>query len=183
MPSQIPSSMPGMDGRFREMAGMASEYLGRNGSDICLIWSDVNLYVEEKTEEESRGKKEAAARVGNIAPAMLPVFSRDVRCLQGTGGRCGRSLRPYRLVPCTPVQSAEIGVGAAGARQSNVVNRGAAGVQNVVLSRCLVRPSSRKIASATLPCTSCFPSSKTARGGASGSSGHLSIMQSSSLGR
>lgn len=37
MPSQITSSMSGMEGRFRDMAGMASEYLGRNGSDICLV--------------------------------------------------------------------------------------------------------------------------------------------------
>jgi hypothetical protein len=43
IPSQIPSSTPGMDGRFREIVGMASEYLGKNGNDICLVLSDVNL--------------------------------------------------------------------------------------------------------------------------------------------
>lgn len=79
------------------------------------------------------------------------------------------ALRICSLGSTAPGKSGEIGVGAAGTRQSDVVNRGAAGAQNVVLSRCLVRPSSRKIASATTPYpavdgTSCSPSSKTARG-------------------
>lgn len=74
MPSQIPSSMSGMEGRFRDMAGTASEYLGRNGSDICLMYSDVNLDGAKSVGEDSRVRNEEAARVGNIAPAMLPVF-------------------------------------------------------------------------------------------------------------
>jgi hypothetical protein len=85
MPSQMPSRIPGRDGRLREIAGMASEYLGKNGSDSCLMWSDASLYVENN-EEGDRGKSEEVALVGNIAPVMLPVCGRDVGRPQGTRG-------------------------------------------------------------------------------------------------
>lgn len=68
IPSQIPSSSDGMDGRFRDIAGRAMAYFGRNGRDICLVHSDANVL------EESRGRRELAARVDSIAPAMSAVF-------------------------------------------------------------------------------------------------------------
>lgn len=160
MPSQIPSSMSGMDGRFREMAGTASEYLGRNGSDICLMYRNVNLYEERNVGEASRGRKEEAARVGNIAPAMLAIFDREARCLRGVVDTAWEFID---WAAYTTGDGMDIGFGAAGARQSICCHWGA----DVVLSRYLVRPvvpSSRKITSATLPSKSCFPRPKTARG-------------------
>lgn len=65
IPSHIPSSNDGMDGRFKDIAGRAMANLERKGRDICRVHNDVNL------EEESRGKRELAARVDNIAPAIV----------------------------------------------------------------------------------------------------------------
>lgn len=66
IPSHIPSSNDGMDGRFKDIAGRAMANFERKGSDICRVHNDANLEGEE-----SRGRKELVARVDNIAPAII----------------------------------------------------------------------------------------------------------------
>lgn len=87
-----------MDGRFRDIAGRAMANLERKGSDICLVHRDANVG------EESRGRRELAARLDNIAPAMSAevvssdAFSRTVvgwRRSEDDWGRGALCRTPY----------------------------------------------------------------------------------------
>lgn len=78
-PSQI-SPSDGR-GRFNDIAGIERETLGSSGSARVLVYTDAK--EEERVGEESRGRKEEAARAGNMAEAIVDDIATCLRAASG----------------------------------------------------------------------------------------------------